>query len=204
MKKMDRYLITCLAEECGEVLELLYTNKLKKNLVEEEIFEINDLLGVANLINKKDIIKLELNSLLKDEDEYNKIINKKEKLRDILNNKINKLQYLLFKSLRFGLENKYKEELNNKKQIEIKFQEIISILNILDKDIIKEDMWEKKEEKVMYFFNNYNKDVKKTITYKLNKFMVESFTDLKVDDLNKYEATVIQGLIIVFILVLLN
>lgn len=85
------HLLTCLAEECGEVMEAMY---LKPNNKEKIEHELNDIIAVAHLLHDKDIVcaDLEPNGTPTANDSSHPIF---ECVKDI--------QYFSHKAIRFGL-----------------------------------------------------------------------------------------------------
>jgi len=51
------HFLTCLAEECGEVMEVMY---LDPNNKEKIGHELNDIIAVAHLLHDKDILRVNL------------------------------------------------------------------------------------------------------------------------------------------------
>ena len=61
LKKLweTNHLLTCLAEECGEVMEAMYLEPDNKEKIE---YELNDIIAVAHLLYDKDIVCSDLES----------------------------------------------------------------------------------------------------------------------------------------------
>jgi len=209
---MREYLLATFAEECNEVMTELHKNINLNFFNEKEIIEINDFFAVIDLIIEKrkkigvdlrpiydEITKKELDKL------YKEVWSKKE-LKEVLYNLISEIQFLLFKSIRFGFKNIPPEQhLSNEELIRIKIDQFLYITKKIAGNIIKEDLKEKKKEKVIKFSKIKNKDNKRRKwADSLAKFLIENTTTLKVKDLTDFEITVIEILIYITIFVIIK
>jgi len=85
------HLLTCLAEECGEVMELIYLEPNNKKKIEQEM---NDIIGVAHILYSKDIICADLNPVE---------VSHRNNCNHPLFRCIKDIQYFSHKAIRFGL-----------------------------------------------------------------------------------------------------
>ncbi len=133
------HLLTCLAEECGEVMELLYLDPSNKEKIEQEL---NDIIAVAHILYDKDIIcaNFEPKKILPD--------NIKEAIHPIFEC-IKNIQYFTHKSIRFGLLD---SKPNSKRR---NIDELKYLLNSLSSIIFSSnnyELWESHNAKIVKVF----------------------------------------------------
>ena len=135
------YMLTVLAEECGEIiLEDLNENSKIEDFNQEMI----DLVSIYEMLEERKILNIPYKIDLK-------TINSRRELSLA----INRLQHLIFKSLRFGLNHNHpKTNVLNKTEIENQLDLIIyNFPNFvkLDQMIIEEKKAEKKAKVIRFF-----------------------------------------------------
>jgi len=84
------HFLTCLAEECGEVMEVMYLDPNNKGKIEHEL---NDIIAVAHLLHDKDILCVNL------EVKQGETLDNSRSIYECVKN----IQYFTHKSIRFGL-----------------------------------------------------------------------------------------------------
>jgi len=87
----EQYFLTCLAEECGEIMELMFLDSDNSTKIE---LELNDIIAVATILDERNIIPLMM-PVLQDGPKSNSTKEIYSVLKDIL--------HVTHKSLRFGL-----------------------------------------------------------------------------------------------------
>ena len=135
------HLLTCLAEECGEVMEAMFLEPDNKEKIE---YELNDIIGVAHLLCEKDIVCANLDKPrgleswldLREEDIFICVKN---------------IQYFTHKAIRFGLLNSHpNSKMRNIDEIQILLEKLIYFLHGSSKYSLYKNFDEKKE-KVLKF-----------------------------------------------------
>lgn len=124
------HLLTCLAEECGEVMELLYLAPDDHKKIEHEL---NDILAVVQILQNKGII-----------DKYVSDVAERSNQKDIFEC-IKDIQYFSHKAIRFGLlDVKPMSLINNKDQI----SRLSSVLGSLVDQSIQYSLWDNHGAKI--------------------------------------------------------
>lgn len=85
------HLLTCLAEECGEVMEAMFLEPDNKEKIEHEL---NDIIAVAHLLHDKDILCANLEAKQSD------TVDNTRSIFECVKN----IQYFTHKAIRFGLD----------------------------------------------------------------------------------------------------
>jgi len=139
----QQYFLTCLAEECGEIMEILF---LKPDSLSELELEINDLFGVAELLKEKKIIDFYLDR----SSNFYSTESKEETLKRIYKI-VYDIQTLSHKSLRFGIDNinPYLNE-TNKRLLEQSLFSLVVTVNGFGFISIYSD-FDKKKHKVLKY-----------------------------------------------------
>ncbi len=140
------HLLTCLAEECGEVMELLYLEPENTKNIE---YELNDLLSVANLLHKENILNsklIQISTLIVHKDQDN---NSYKNIYVCIKN----IQYFTHKAIRFTL---FDIKPNSKKRNIDEIKLLLEKLVVLIQADSKLNIWninelKPKQEKVLTY-----------------------------------------------------
>ena len=141
-KFKELHLLTCLAEECGEVMKALYTADIvsvDENKDEIE-YELNDLFTVADILKEEGFLS-------KDE-----VAVEKDKIFSIFEI-VNEIQYNTHKAVRFGLDDMKPGGNNTNKE---NIEELLTQLKVWIKENDFVTLWgsnQKKKEKVYKFLD---------------------------------------------------
>jgi len=101
------HLLTCLAEECGEVMEAMFLEPNNKEKIE---YELNDIIAVAHLLHDKDILCADL------EAKQSETLDDARSIFECVKN----TQYFTHKAIRFGLDDT-KPDSNKRNRDELHF-----------------------------------------------------------------------------------
>ncbi len=143
------YFITCLAEEGGEIMELLYLEPACHSQIE---VEVNDLIAVADLLHERNVLSFTLEPIVVVGEMYN---TQKE-----LFTCVNKIQYFAHKSLRFCIDDSHPQSnITNREQINKLLNELIELIY----HDININTWSKaelqpKKDKVLRFLEEARKN----------------------------------------------
>jgi hypothetical protein len=109
---LKEHLLTCLAEECGEVMEILYLEPGNKQKLEHEL---NDIVSVAHLLKDNDFVVGDLEPTIT-------VISDRYKIGVLRNDiffHVKEIHYYACKALRFGLNDKKPNSVHtNKDELE--------------------------------------------------------------------------------------
>lgn len=144
---LKEHLLVCLAEECGEVKDVLY---LDTNNTKKLEYEVNDIISVAHLLHDEDIIISNLEPISGGlSDYYGKDI--KHDFNRVLFKIVKDIHYFTCKAIRFGL-NDTKPNSTRTNRVEIEFA-LNQLVFLLKESKSKLNLWDRdklsaKEEKV--------------------------------------------------------
>ena len=136
---LSEHLLTCLAEECGEVMEILYLDPSNEDELE---YELNDIVSVAHLLNDNKIISVDLRPTNTQTSESEKT---GVQYRNIFS-LVSKIHYFTCKSLRFGLNGIKPNSIRlNKAELDLFLESLVTVLGNNNSDI---KLWDRSELKV--------------------------------------------------------
>jgi len=142
-KEWERdHLLTCLAEECGEVMEAMFLEPDNKEKIE---YELNDIIGVTHLLHDEDIVCANLD---KPRVSVSGVSNK-----DIYTC-VKDIQHFTHKSIRFGLLNsKPNSNRRNLDELTTLLQKLV-LLIYSSKEYNLYENFDAKKEKVLKFMKS--------------------------------------------------
>jgi len=144
-KLEENHLLTCLAEECGEVMEAMFLEPDNREKIE---YELNDIIGVAHLLHDKDIVCANLDNP--------RIPLPSSSNKDIYTC-VKEIQYFTHKSIRFGLLNfKQNSSKRNIDELSRLIQNLVALV-YTSKKYNQYENFDAKKEKILKFMKKQSK-----------------------------------------------